>query len=146
MKASTLYFAYGGTISGILRKDLHLVPPGRLPQAQTSQLCFYWLRLRESRRRRAMFMPHDLWIKKGDFRSETKLGFLMQPENINFDANFSIDQTNPCIPSKKSTCSTCMAELRLRPVASLATHHPASLDYTIQLTQIQQPTAAPILA
>ena len=70
-------------------------------------------------------MRSDRWIEKGDFRSKTKSCILTQSKKCLFYPSFSIEQSDPRIPSKKSTFSTGCADRIssskkfLKPTASL---------------------------
>ena len=63
---------------------------------------------------RPILMQSDLWIEKGNFRSETKSGTLTQSKKCLFDPNFSIEQPDPHIPSRKSSFSTGCADRTAR--------------------------------
>ena len=77
---------------------------------------------------RPILMRSDGWIGKGNFRSETRSGFLMQSKKC-----FSIEQSDPHIPLRKSTFSTgCAHRIArsknfLKPTAS---HNPTKHTIT----------------
>ena len=61
-------------------------------------------------RLRPILMQSDRWIEKGDFRSKTKSAFLRGRKSASSIPTFSIEQSDPRIPSKKPTFSTGRAD------------------------------------
>ena len=91
---------------------------------------------------RPILMQSDRWIEKGDFRSEIKSGNLMQPNRCLFDPNFPIEQSDPHIPSRKSTFSTGCVDRIARSKNFLK----ATASLTTPQNTRSHPTTAPMLA